>query len=314
MVLFNRTSTNGFMLYTVARKSLLYPFYLFNAILIKIAVPLFFMISGALLLSRDESIKKILKNRFLRIAVVLVASSAIAYIYSCLRLSPRELSLSEFVKILYTYHHTGALWYLYAYLAYLLMLPFLRKMARNMSNHEFIWLFLMFGAINLLQIVDFLLFKGEAEHYGGFSLFLTSSYVFYPLMGYFVEYRLEEKDFNVKALVGMVICSLASIIICCLMSHYRSTILNAWKEGECQTFFNTLIFILTITVYYVSKMWFMRHRVSERTRRILTILGDTTFGVYLIEEICRYETTPIFRLLKPQIHTLPACWVWIAVA
>lgn len=52
MVLFNHTGTNGFVLFTIARESKLYIFYLFFAIFIKMAVPLFFMISGALLLPR----------------------------------------------------------------------------------------------------------------------------------------------------------------------------------------------------------------------------------------------------------------------
>ena len=53
MVLFNHTGTSGFVLFTVTQRSALYPFYLFNAILIKIAVPLFFMISGVLLLGKN---------------------------------------------------------------------------------------------------------------------------------------------------------------------------------------------------------------------------------------------------------------------
>ena len=65
MVLFNHTRTSGFVLFTVRRGSFFYPFYLFNAILIKSAVPLFFMVSGALLLGKEESYSQI--NNILRI-------------------------------------------------------------------------------------------------------------------------------------------------------------------------------------------------------------------------------------------------------
>lgn len=64
MVLFNHTKDKGFILFTIAQGSKLYPFYLFNAIWIKIAVPLFFMTSGALLLGKEESIGQILKKEF----------------------------------------------------------------------------------------------------------------------------------------------------------------------------------------------------------------------------------------------------------
>ena len=55
LVLFNHTGVNGYALYMVRRGAALFPFYLFNAILIKVAVPLFLMVSGALLLEKEES-------------------------------------------------------------------------------------------------------------------------------------------------------------------------------------------------------------------------------------------------------------------
>lgn len=272
------------------------------------------MISGALLLNRDEPIIKIVKGRVMKYAIVLLVSSAIAYIYKCLRMSPQEMSLYSFIRTLYGHQHVTALWYLYAYLSYLLMLPFLRKMAKNMTNKEFIWMFLMYGAMNMLSILDFLLSKGTGGHNESFSFFITTNYVFYPLMGYFIEHRLTEKDFNLKILSGMVFLSFAAIVICCILSQYRSTLLDVWDEENCQTFFNTLIFIPTITVYYAAKMWFMYHGISPKIRCVLSTLGDTTFGLYLIEYLCRFETKPIFNILKPIVHTLPACWIWISVA
>lgn len=314
MVLFNHTETNGFMLFTEARESALYWFYLFNSIFIKVAVPLFYMVSGALLLNRDEPIRKILKDRVLKYAIVLLVSSLLAYVYSCLRKFPRDMSLDVFLKAFFTSELSVALWYLYAYLAFLLMLPFLRKMARGMTNKEFMWLLMMYTVINLLGIIDFLLWKGEARFNGRFSFFINTAYVFYPLMGYFLEHRLEEKDYNAKTLAELTALSIVSIGICCVMTHYRSTLLDAWNEGNSQTFFNTLIFVPAITVYYAAKMWFMHHRIGERAKHVLSVLGDCTFGLFLIEYLCRFETMPIFNSLRPIIHPLPACWVWIAAA
>lgn len=81
MVLFNHTGNRGFVLFTVARSSLLYPLYLLLAIFIKIAVPLFFMCTGALLLGKEESYRDLLMKRFLKYAILLLVASAIIYIY-----------------------------------------------------------------------------------------------------------------------------------------------------------------------------------------------------------------------------------------
>lgn len=58
MVLFHHTDTNGYLLYTVSRESIWYWAYLFNAVFINIAVPLFLMSTGALLINKEEPIKK----------------------------------------------------------------------------------------------------------------------------------------------------------------------------------------------------------------------------------------------------------------
>lgn len=62
LVIFNHTGEKGFLLYTIARDSVLYEFYLFSSIACKVAVPLFWMISGALLINKEESISVIYKK------------------------------------------------------------------------------------------------------------------------------------------------------------------------------------------------------------------------------------------------------------
>ena len=42
-VLFNHTNTRGFAIFTIRTESLLFPFYLFCAVLCKVAVPLFWI-------------------------------------------------------------------------------------------------------------------------------------------------------------------------------------------------------------------------------------------------------------------------------
>lgn len=60
LVLLNHTDNRGFLIASQRVDSAFYPFYLCNAVLIKVAVPLFFMASGALLLAKEETIKSIL--------------------------------------------------------------------------------------------------------------------------------------------------------------------------------------------------------------------------------------------------------------
>lgn len=314
MVLFNHTGTDGFMLFTVARSSGFYFLYLFFSILIKIAVPLFFMTSGALLLGKEESYGVLLKKRFLKYGTLLFIGSFIAYLYACFRTAPQEVNLPCFFKTLYTDRVSVAYWYLYAYLSYILMLPILRKMVRAMTNHEFKWMFLMYAFIQTLSLVEFLIWKDDTAHNSYFFLFITKNYIFYPAMGYYIDQRMEKSQFTKKSVLILAGISVAAVCVCSVMTHYRCTLLNEWQGKACQKFFNTLIFLPTITVFYAVKMWFMNHKPGERTCRLITAAGGTTFGIYLIEQICRNETKPVFLLLKPYIRTLPACCIWILAA
>ncbi len=314
LVLFNHTGTKGFVLFTIRQDSILYPLYLFNSIFIKVAVPLFFMASGALLLGKEESYRDLLVKRFLKYLFILFAASAIAYLYNCLRLKTQELSLTKFLKEIYTFRLTTAYWYLYAYLAYILMLPLIRKMAKAMANRDFQWMILMFGAIQSLSVIDFIIWKGEASHNGFFSFFITTNYVFYPLAGYYIDKRLDKDAFSRRNLLLLTASSIMAIAICSFMTHYQCTLSGDWTEDHCQTFYNTLIFLPTITIFFAAKMWFMKHNPSCRVHKFITAAGGTTFGIFLIEAICRNETMPIFIWLNPLLHSLPACWIWIFTA
>ena len=314
LVLFNHTGVSGFVLFTVRQGTKMYFPLMFNAILIKIAVPLFFMASGALLLGKEESYGDLLCKRFLRFLVVLVVASLISYLYTCLRQGSQALSAAYFWTMLYTHNLAGSYWYLYAYLAYILMLPLLRKLAKAMTAREYRWMFLMYGIINCLQIVEYLIWKGEKSHNRHFSFFIITSYVFYPLMGYYIDRCMKDAEFTVRRLLAMTAVSVAAIVVCCLMTHYSCTLTGGWDEESCQTFFSTLIFLPTVTVYYGVKLLFLRHPPTERLKKIIVAASETTFGLYLINHICLEETIPVFAALYPHMRVLIACWIWTLCA
>ncbi len=136
LVVFNHTGGNGYMYFAKEINSFFYPVYLFISLFDKIAVPLFFMISGTLLIPKEESYKEILK-RFFKFACILLFVSAITYVYNYLRGFSSVLSFKEFVVIFYSKGVIVQYWYLYAYLAYILMLPFIRKIARGLNEKDF---------------------------------------------------------------------------------------------------------------------------------------------------------------------------------
>ena len=82
LVIFNHSQERGFTLYEIAGGSAFNnTVSLILAILCKIAVPLFLMISGGLLLHKEETVRDILVKRVLRIGAALVLFSGVLYLF-----------------------------------------------------------------------------------------------------------------------------------------------------------------------------------------------------------------------------------------
>lgn len=313
MVLFNHSGKNGMMLFTISRQSPFYPFYLFNSIFIKIAVPVFLMISGTLLLGKNESYSDIVK-RFLKFAAVLLAASFISYLYDCFYRHSMTFSIIDFFIRVYKQPISIALWYMYSYLAFILMLPFMRTLAQNMDKNAFRWMLVMHGLISLLPIIEYILRQGNIHHYSGFSFFISPQFVLYPLLGYYFGYRIKEEELSAKTMFGLIIAGISAIVLCSVMTHWKCTLTGQWDSSKCQTFFNTLIFLPSCATFYTARYIFSRYTISPRICRTISTIGGATFGLFLLERICRFTTEPIRVALRPYMPTIFACWIWIFAA
>ena len=94
----------------------------------------------------------------------------------------------------------------------------------------------------------------------------------------------------------------------------RVIITDKWDSSSSQAFFNTLIFIPAITVYYGVKLLFLKYPPQGKTDTLIRTLGGTTFGLFLIEQVCRRETKGLLSVLRPYTGTFPACCIWILSA
>ena len=311
LVLFNHTGDNGFTYFAVARGSLFYPVSLFISLLDKIAVPLFFMISGALLIPKEESYKEVIK-RFVKFALILVAASGIIYVYRYLKGLPSIFTVAEFVTALYSKGIIIQYWYLYTYLAFILMLPFIRKIAKGMEGKDFIWLIALMTINSLLQIADYTVFKGKYFHNSHFSFFISVNYLLYPILGYYLEHKVSRDRYNWKMLLILTGCSVLILAALTVLANLRCTSLQSWKEEDIP-YYGCFEFLPTATVFIAAKMFFIRFPAKQRAQKVLSAIAGTTFGLYLFESIFRTESGFILTAMKTVIHPYIACWLWMLI-
>ncbi|MCD7820770.1 MAG: acyltransferase family protein [Clostridiales bacterium] len=310
--MFNHTDTKGFLLFSVSQDFPFYWVYLFMSIGCKFAVPLFFMISGALLLKKEESIGTVYKKRVSRMVLILLVISLFYAFYDSFK-NGTPFVLVDFLTQLYSSRLSTALWYLYAYLALLMALPLLRKLACNLTFQEYVyWAGMSILISGIIPILEYRFFLDEITGNSILrsALFTTMSIVHFS-MGYFFEYVLPEKYYTVKnACIGVVL-SFLCVGLCCYMTDFRAAITG---EGGSQVFHNSLASIPAYTIYFSGKLFFMKKKVSERAKKAICLVGSTTFGIFLLERMLRTETQPVFTALEPVIGTMPACLVWVAAA
>ena len=182
-VIFNHTGRYGFDLFATTESGSLRSIVILLANLSKCGVPIFLMISGALLIPKKEGIKDLYKKRFLKTAVVLLAISLIYYIRLYIKHPEYGFSPRFFLQTVYTQPFVTPLWFLYVYLAFLIMLPLLRKMTSGMNESEYLY-FIMAGI--LLTYLPPVL-----NPYMGGGMYLNvpilASAFFYPVIGYYLD-------------------------------------------------------------------------------------------------------------------------------
>ena len=296
LVIFNHTAPDGYLAFIGATNGLLYAFYLFCSVLCKIAVPIFFMISGALLLGKQESIHDLYQKRVLRMAIVLLLISIPNYI---LLSKDTPLSFVGFLRAVYTGTARTALWYLYAYLGFLIMLPFLRAMAAQMKERDYKYLFLLHMAFTVvLTVID--RFASSEGHSLDFSVAVAlESNIFYPLMGFYVEHVLDQSAFTPRNYHLAGATAVAAIVITCAVSKlYYSMYPLALDHDAYQACFGILIYIPAIAVYFIFKGT-VKIEPDGFSSRWISRLGGAVFGLYLIENFCRALVFHFLPYLEP---------------
>ena len=118
-------------------------------------VPVFVMISGALFLGREQSIKKLFTKNILRISVILVVWSTLYAIWDY-KIVHSIASLKSVLFELVTGHYH--LWFLYMLIALYMIIPLLNKITEKEENAiyfivlAFVFSFLVPNCISIIRL------------------------------------------------------------------------------------------------------------------------------------------------------------------
>lgn len=280
-VIFNHTGDDGFFLFSVCPPNGL-PFwvYLFISVFCKFSVPLFFAISGALMLGKEtETLGKIWGKRILRMVVLLIVFS-FAYYCDTIWALGKKIDLGKFFSFLYAADLKYQLWFLYSYIAYLVSIPFLQALVKTLEKKYYFYLIVIALFMNgVLPIMEYLIVQDRFTLNENLKVtWLVGNIVLYPCVGYFLQHKIEIKK---KDIVCLWVINAIGICVSCYMTYYKGIRMGFFEETKSQAFHNSFVLLNMICIFITIKYIFERIELAKWGERIVYSLGECTFGIYL---------------------------------
>lgn len=327
--------------------------YLLTALITRINVPLFAMVSGALLLHKEESYGEIWRKRICRMLMAIVVFQMALYLQRCLANSSAP-KVWEFLQLTLEGNHTGYVpyWFLYAYVGFLLALPILRRFARRMTRADFWYLFGLHALLfTVPSIANFVL------HETGIGSFKLSNLVmmpmacsvllFFPLMGHYLD-SINIRNITARQWALLLSATTLGLLIAGGLTWWQGT-----HEKFTQDYLNVCAYLTTISAFLlIKRLWTPKAtarkegdsngcsadsavngcnvdstinccsadsaanegKASSRGR-IIRLLGTLCFGIYLLDNNLKEGLwTPFAKALQPTCSKYVISLLWIAMS
>ena len=262
--------------------------------LARIGVPVFIMISGALMLNENKNITlgKIWKKYILNIVVLLLFWSFVyTIIYNIVfpYFEGETISLKTIVHDFIMGHFH--MWYLYMIIGLYAITPVLRLFVKKENKNLVLYLILLISAFvffkPILGLVEdkFFLFAWILEFIDSFYLDSFGAYAIYYLLGWYIIHI----GFNKKTritLYGLGVCALTVMILLVQFIFVNREQIEAiyLNKNIFVLLYSTALFVL-VNQLYTGKGFF---------GKAISSLSKLSFGVYIIHILVLFTFRYIF--------------------
>lgn len=260
---------------------------IFYYALSRVAVPLFFMVSGFLLLSKNEPLLDFFRKRALKVFVPFIVWSVIYLIWKGESLDQPLLEIvkSYFIKIVRG-PRENHLWFFYELFALYLFTPILRVYVEKASNKDLLYFcgiwFLLIPLGNFVQ--EFTIVKI------GFEYYFLLGYIGYFIFGYLASRIQFSNRQKIIALAVFIFSLMFTIAGMYLSSSY------GMKTQYFEDYLSVNVVLMCFALYIV----LIRLNISDLMYRIILPFSRASFGIYLAHVIVMFQL-----LLIPPFSSLP---------
>jgi surface polysaccharide O-acyltransferase-like enzyme len=269
----------------------------------RMGVPLFFMVSGYLLLGKREPITDFFRKRFFKVGIPTLFWS-IAYLlwsvkaYTDGSMRPLNVILSM-LKAIYEGNVEIHLWFLYILIGIYLVVPLLRVFVAAASRRDLIYFVIMwFVATSLFELAQRVVGSPTA-----LVIPVVTGYIGYFMLGYLLADVQPERRGRYLSVLGCIIA---------IAITYFGTLLLSARAGPIDAFLYSYFSLATVLASICGFLLLKDLGTNPgRLAKIFRMVSATSFGIFLIHifvvELLRKGVLG-FRLyswIGPAVYMIP---------
>lgn len=267
-------------------------------------VGLFFMISGALMISKDKnlSIEYVFKYRFLKIVKLIVVSKVIYLLLGTLIYHNQDFSLIELINGFTNnddIYGTGALWFLYVLAGLYLCLPLLVALKHKSEKYLLYLVALVLLNVYLKELLDYLF---DIKFI--FEVPMATSFLGIFILGYLLnKAELSKKMANL--IIGVGFIAMLTIIVVTFQKSAEANKLNTelWND------LNLLTLLMCSGIFVFAKNSRVFDAFSKRT--LISYLSGLTLIVYVVHYfVLKFNLRKAFNWDIFDMHTRHFIVLW----
>lgn len=263
-----------------------------------IAVPLFFMVNGALLISKEFNIKKHINKLTKLIFATIAWKILITIVWSLIgQVNIQDYTITEILLSLFTNYRLGNvptehLWFMYSLFKIYIIFPFIKIFLDNGDNKKYlksilIFLFIFsFGIEFINTFIKIINTKFELTFLNNvnFEMFnnaynptTDTNLLFYFLFGYYLYYKHpEKKKYSFKNYILITLYYVIGLSSVLIVRYFQC---GSLLDGNYERVVNDYCKIGTFFMSY--SVFILCSKVTIKNK-IIDYLGSKTFNIYFI--------------------------------
>ena len=195
----------------------------------RMGVPIFFMITGAFMLSKKETKKysQFLKQRLPKLLIPFFIISIIYFIYEGIT-QDKPLTVIEFIK---QFTSSGGVkyhfWFIYIIILIYIFIPFIKVLVQNLKRNELRNLIIVIFILgNVLKTINLYTSKIDITLFTGITLKDITIYSNYVLLGYYLyNYDIKQNTRKKIYIIGILCILLIPIADLLLIDNMRNDVI-----------------------------------------------------------------------------------------